>query len=97
MQSTSTLLDQSSLGGFDERPEEILQAPVMELPMNVLNVVTLHISDGVWVYEGPNYGLVQRSLFLVWSAWCIAVGLVMFHDGGAGATDLASERAAGRN
>lgn len=48
----------------------------------VLNVAMLHLEAGVWTYDGPVHGLVQKSLFLVWSAWCLAAGVVMFREDG---------------
>ena len=45
-----------------------------------LNLSTLDRSGSLWAYERPVYGLVQRSLFVVWFGWCTIVGVILFRD-----------------
>lgn len=54
----------------------------------VLNLSVLDRSGALWGLERPVYGLVQRSLFLVWFAWCAGAGLLLF-----GAPDRAARLA----
>jgi hypothetical membrane protein len=43
-----------------------------------LNLGTLDRQSALWAYEKPIYGLVQRSLFLAWFAWCAGAGWLMW-------------------
>lgn len=43
-----------------------------------LNLVPLVSPTGLWPYLKPAHGLVQRSLFLVWFAWCTLTGMSMW-------------------
>ena len=44
----------------------------------VANLATLDRGGSVFAYERPFYGLVQRSLFVVFFVWCAAVGAMLF-------------------
>jgi hypothetical membrane protein len=43
-----------------------------------LNLTTLHRYGNVWDEIRPMYGVVQRSLFGAWFAWCGVVGLLLY-------------------
>lgn len=43
----------------------------------VANLSVLDRSGTLWALERPVYGLVQRSLFLVWFVWCAGVGFIL--------------------
>jgi hypothetical protein len=45
-----------------------------------LNLSVLDRDGGLWAYERPFYGLVQRSLFAVFFLWCAAAGAMLFAD-----------------
>jgi len=44
-----------------------------------LNLSTLDRQSALFAYERPFYGLVQRSLFVVWFGWLIAVAVLLFN------------------
>lgn len=44
----------------------------------VANLAVLDRGGSVFAYERPFYGLVQRSLFVVFFAWCAAIGTMLF-------------------
>ena len=48
----------------------------------VANLSVLDRSGALWALERPVYGLVQRSLFLVWFVWCAGVGLMLYGASG---------------
>lgn len=48
----------------------------------VANLSVLDRGGALWALERPVYGLVQRSLFLVWFVWCAGVGLELFGASG---------------
>jgi len=43
-----------------------------------LNLTTLHRYGSLWDEIRPVYGLVQRSLFGAWFAWCGVVGVLLY-------------------
>jgi hypothetical membrane protein len=43
-----------------------------------LNLSTLDRQSALFAFEKPFYGLVQRSLFVVWFGWLIAVAVLLF-------------------
>jgi hypothetical membrane protein len=45
-----------------------------------LNLSVLDRGGSLWGYERSIYGLVQRSLFIVFFLWCAGVGAVLFGD-----------------
>lgn len=45
-----------------------------------LNLSVLDRGGSLWAYERPIYGLVQRSLFIVFFLWCAAVGELLFEE-----------------
>ncbi len=46
-----------------------------------LNLAILDRSSSLWSVERPFYGLVQRTLFIVWFGWIAAIGLQLFRQG----------------
>jgi len=44
----------------------------------VLNLTTLHRYGSLWNEVRPVYGLVQRSLFGAWFAWCGVLGALLY-------------------
>lgn len=47
-----------------------------------LNMSTLSPDSWLAMVVMPVYGLVQRSLFLVWFSWCTLIGWLLWRDGG---------------
>lgn len=45
----------------------------------VVNVTMIHRSGDRWAYQGLYFGLAQRSVFLLWSLWATAAGVMLFH------------------
>ncbi len=45
-----------------------------------LNLGTLDRNGALWALEKPYYGLVQRSLFAAWFAWCAGVGFLLYGE-----------------
>jgi hypothetical membrane protein len=45
------------------------------------NLGTLDRHGALWTYERPFYGLVQKSLFVVWYGWGAAIGVLLFNRG----------------
>lgn len=45
-----------------------------------LNLSTLDRQSALFAYERPFYGLVQRSLFVVWFGWLIAVAVLLLNS-----------------
>jgi hypothetical membrane protein len=43
-----------------------------------LNLATLDRQGALWAFERPFYGLVQRTLFIVWFGWCAVIGALLF-------------------
>ena len=41
------------------------------------NLAVLDPHGSFWAFERPFYGIVQRSLFVVWSIWCAGVGFIL--------------------
>jgi hypothetical membrane protein len=48
----------------------------------VANLSVLDRTGALWALERPVYGLVQRSLFLVWFVWCAGVGFALYGASG---------------
>lgn len=47
-----------------------------------LNLGTLDRDGALWAWERPFYGLVQRTLFIVWFGWCALIGLILLRGSG---------------
>ena len=45
-----------------------------------LNLTTLHRYGSLWDEIRPVYGIVQRTLFGAWFAWCGIVGVLLYFD-----------------
>ena len=43
-----------------------------------LNLTTLHRYGVLWTEVRPIYGVVQRSLFVAWFAWCATIGVLLY-------------------
>jgi hypothetical membrane protein len=46
-----------------------------------LNLSSLDRQGALWLWAEPRYGLVQRSLFVVWFGWCAIVGVSLSRPG----------------
>jgi hypothetical membrane protein len=43
-----------------------------------LNLSSIDRHGSLWAALGPYYGLVQRSLFAAWFAWCAVIGVMLW-------------------